>query len=460
MATVTKRGETYKITVSCGYDCNGKQIRRSMTWKPASGMTQRQIEKELNRQLVTFEEKVASGLYLDGSIKFADFADKWFQDYAEKHLKAKTIARYKELMRRIIPAIGHIRLDRLQPQHLLSFYDNLAEPGIRLDASYTPVKDINTRLEQCGFNRANLAKAAGVSESTVSGLCRGRSVSEKVAYAVASSLQEKTNDLFTRNEKEETLSGKTILEHHRLISSVLTTAVQWQIILANPCDRVKPPKVETKEAKYLEDTEAIHLFELLEQEPIKYRVMIELLVYSGFRRGELCGLEWRDIDFKNKLVRVERTSMYLPGKGVFDDTPKTSNSIRTIKLSDHAFQLLLEYKLWQNTQRAKAGDRWTDTGKVFTTWDGKPIHPDTISGWFHGFVSKNDLPPICLHSLRHTNASLLIANHTDITTVSKRLGHANTATTAKIYAHALRRADEIAAETLQDILTLPKKKAN
>ena len=84
MAAIEKRGESYKIIVSCGYDLDGKQIRRQMVWKPEPGMTKRQIQKELDRQAVLFEEKCRNGQVLDGNIKFAEFAEKWFTDYAEK----------------------------------------------------------------------------------------------------------------------------------------------------------------------------------------------------------------------------------------------------------------------------------------------------------------------------------------------------------------------------------------
>lgn len=84
MPTITKRNNTYKITVSSGYDINGKQIRRHMTWTPPAGMTAKQAEKEVNRQAVLFEERVRTGTYLDGSIKFADFAEQWFETYAKE----------------------------------------------------------------------------------------------------------------------------------------------------------------------------------------------------------------------------------------------------------------------------------------------------------------------------------------------------------------------------------------
>lgn len=129
MPTIQKRGDTYRITVSNGYDAKGKQIRKSMTWEPAPGMTARQIEKELDRQAVLFEEKVKSGQYMDGNVRFQDFAERWFEDYGKEHLRERTYLRYVELSKRTYDAIGHIRLDRLQSQHLLDFYKQLAEPG-------------------------------------------------------------------------------------------------------------------------------------------------------------------------------------------------------------------------------------------------------------------------------------------------------------------------------------------
>ena len=153
MATITKRGDTYRITVSCGYDLNGKQIRRTMTWTPEPGMTRRQTEKELDRQAVLFEERCRTGQVLDGNIKFADFAERWFKDYAEKQLRPTTVARYHVLMPRINAAIGHIRLDKLQPHHLMQFYNNLAETGVRDDTRYQSTVDFKALLKSRGMTK-------------------------------------------------------------------------------------------------------------------------------------------------------------------------------------------------------------------------------------------------------------------------------------------------------------------
>ena len=453
MATIQKRGNSYKITVSCGYDTNNKQVRKSMTWAPAPGMTEKQILKELERQKVIFEEQCEKGLYLDGKIKFADFSERWMADYAEKQLKAKTIVRYKELLKRINIAIGHIRLDKLQPIHLLQFYDNLAKIGIRNDTTYILAEDINKILNEQNITKTKLSELTGISQTTIRTVCRGSAVSEKTASGIATALNIPLKSLFNpSNDTLHTLSDKTVLHHHRLISSILTTAVQWQLILSNPCDRVKPPKVEKKEARYLDDEQTAELFDRLQSEPLKYRTIITVLVYTGMRRGELCGLKWSDIDFKNKLINIQRANLYLAGKGIFEDTTKNNSSQRVIKVSDIVISSLKAYKKQQDIDKFKIGDKWTNTDYIFTTWNGNPIHPDTLTGWFHKFINKNNLPDVCIHSLRHTNATLLIANGVNLTTVAKRLGHANTNTTTKIYAHAIKTADEIAADTLQDIL--------
>ena len=190
----------------------------------------------------------------------------------------------------------------------------------------------------------------------------------------------------------------------------------------------------------------------LENEPLHYKAMIILLVYSGMRRSELCGLEWKDIDFKKSIINIERNSIYVKGKGIFTDTTKNRSSMRAIKLPDIVFKLLKEHRAHQNAERLKLGDLWTESDRLFTQWDGKPIHPDSITGWFRAFIRRSGLPDITLHSLRHTNATLLIANGTNIRTVSSRLGHSQTSTTTNIYAHAIRSADAAASEVLDSIL--------
>lgn len=450
MATIQKRNNSYKITASCGYNTAGKQIRKTITWTPSPGMTPRQIEKELERQKIIFEEKCRNGTYLDGNIKLSDFAEKWLTDYAEKQLKSETYYMYKLMLKRINQALGHIRIDRIQPHHLLEFYNNLSEVGVREDIKYKPIKDIKHILSEKNMTQVSLASKSGVSVATVRSCTKGHNISKQSAQKIMTAL--KDNKLFEEIEKDKTLSSETILHHHRLLSTILSCAVEWQLIPSNPCSRVKPPKVERKEANYLDEIQSAELINCLENAPLQYKTIIMLLLYSGMRRGEVCGLEWSDIDFEHCLVSISKSNLYLPGKGIYEDTTKNKSSQRVIQIPQVMIDLLKEHRIEQNKLRLSIGDKWQGTKKIFTTTFGSPIHPDSITGWFRKFIKANNLPDIHLHSLRHTNATLLIACGTNIRTVAKRLGHATPITTGNIYAHAIKTADELASEKLADIL--------
>ena len=437
MATIRKRGNTYQIRVSCGYDSAG-----------------RQIEKELERQKVLFEEKCRTGQFLDGNITFNEFAERWFHDYAEKQLRVKTVSGYRELMRRITPAIGHIKVCKLQPHHLMEFYNNLGKAGIRLDTKYTPCKDFNEIMKSAGYTQKALAAASGVAVNTVAQCVKGSNVSQATADKINAVLK---GDLFTPIERNNnTLSDKTISEYHRLISSILTAAVQWQVIPSNPCNRVKPPRVERKEAVALDEKQAAELISCLQSEPLKYRTAVMLTLYTGLRRGEVCGLEWSDIDFKNNLISINKAVVYTSATGVHENQTKTKSSERVINIPEAMTALLKLYKSEYLKRRLALGDQWIETGKVFTNERGGLLSPDTLSTWFKKFVRKNNLPDIHYHNLRHTAATLLIAGGADIATVSKRLGHADKTTTLNIYTHAIKSADKAAADMLHDILTKSK----
>lgn len=115
--------------------------------------------------------------------------------------------------------------------------------------------------------------------------------------------------------------------------------------------------------------------------------------------------------------------------------------------------MLEQHRHWQEEYRASLGDQWHESDRLFTSSDGSPIHPDTLTSWFSDFIKRHSLPKVTLHGLRHTNATLLIAAGTNIRTVSGRLGHSQASTTANIYAHAIQSADVKAAETLGNILS-------
>lgn len=210
--------------------------------------------------------------------------------------------------------------------------------------------------------------------------------------------------------------------------------------------------------QYLDESGIAKLLAALPDAPTQYSVLAQLALFTGCRRGELCGLRWSDIDLPAGLLAVNRTLEPVEGKGLLFSTPKTKKSCRVIKLDENAVQLLRDYQQWQLREKLRIGSKWArkvrilgktvDNDLLFTKWDGQPIDPNGVTSWFPRFLREHDLPPVRFHSLRHSNAALLIAAHVPVTTVAGRLGHAQVSTTTNIYAGFIRSSDARAADAL------------
>ena len=448
MATIEKRGKGYRIIVHQGYDYRGKRLRQTMTWVPDPGMTERQMKKELERQAVLFEEKIINGAAADANIRFADFAEKYMKEYAELYLKPKTVSTYRDNLKRINQAIGHIKLNELKTVHINSFYQNLQETGIRNRVTAVCVIDLKKKIGDRRGALTAFARKAGVSRATISQAMEGKPINRESAEAIAAVIGVRLQRAFTVTTHSEPLAPSSVISYHRTLSAVLTRAVKWGYIQINPADAAEKPSLGRREAPYLEEDDARRLLELLRDVHIRWRALITFDLLSGLRRGELLGLRWRDVDLNERTITIRQTSNYLPGKGVYIGEPKTATSARPLLISVAAVMMLREYKIWQDEQRENMGDKWEDEdGRVFTTDTGAPIFPDSVTAWFSDFISKTDLPKVTIHSLRHTFASLMIADGVPLVVVSRQLGHAQASTTANIYAHAIASAQAKAAQT-------------
>lgn len=389
--SIEKRGKnSYRLTVSEGFDLNGKPMVHRKTVHGT--------KKDAEVELAKFVTEVQNGLVIDGkSLKFSEFTEIWKRDYGSKELAPSTYKRYCRMLdTRILPYFGHFYINKIKPTDIMKFYDLLEK---------------DTQLVRKKGNNGSKTK--------------------------------------------KPLSGKTILEHHRLLRSMLHKAVYWQLIVANPAERVQPPKARKPKRRSYDDEQTKILLENLEQLPIedtKYKVAIILTIFTGVRLGELMGLEWTDVDFKNGIISINRSSQYLSDMGVFTKVPKTESSIREIAIPEFIISLLEEYKLWYEEQKSIYGELWTDSNRLFVQADGKPMHPSTISKWFVKYVGQIGLPVINFHGLRHTNASLLVAQNIDIAVISARLGHAQISTTLDFYVHPLLSHNRKAGYALENLL--------
>ena len=456
MSTITKRGDTYRIRSYCGYDANGKQVIRSTTWKPAPGMTPKQIDKEVQRQAVLFEEQCAGQGYC-GNIKFEIFAKQWFQEYAIPNLRPRTVDRLHQHEGRTYAALGHLRLDKITARHIQSFINDLSKPGISNRTGQAHAKvDLPALLRERNMTQKQLAELADAGRSTISSICRCGSLSTDTAKKIAKALTRDAASLFIMDTPNEGLSPKTVRNYHAFISSVLTYAVRMGMIQNNPAHNVTLPPMERTEKECFTLEEAQRFLDSLETAPTKYRAFFVLAMYGGFRRGELLGLEWPDIDFDNHVLNIRRTSQNTKERGTFTDTTKTTKSKRSLKLPGAVFDVLRIHRAAQAQERLLLGDQWTDSLRLFTNATGEPMHPNTPYSWLKKFCAETGQRFLGVHQFRHLNATLLISSGTDARTVAASLGHSQVSTTLNIYAHTFAEVQARASEAIADALELGK----
>ena len=456
MATIEKYtgkdGLTYRITVSAGFDSRGKRIRHRMNYKPTPGMTPKQIEKAVQRAAADFERSIEQGFTLDNRQTFAEYADYVLSLKQRTGTKARTLDRYRDLLVRINQAIGHIKLADLRPQHLNSFYQNLSEPGIRIGGGSAVARiDLVAWLKENKLSRGKLAALAGISAATVGVAVKGESINEEKALAIAKTMGKKVDEVFRVEKNMEPLADKTILEHHRLISTILAQAEKEMLVPYNAAAKATPPRAKKKDPNYFQPETVAAILEALESEPLKWRLITHLLIVTGGRRGEIMGLKWEKVDFDNGQVKIDRALVSSKSKGVFEESTKTSD-IRHLHLPKETMDLMRQHKRDQLRLQLANGDRWVNTGYVFTQDNGDRMNPDSITNWLNKFSIRHNLPHINPHAFRHTVASVLLANGTDIVTVSNQLGHASVNTTENFYSHIIEENKAKASECIADVL--------
>ena len=284
-------------------------------------------------------------------------------------------------------------------------------------------------------------------------------------------------------------SKGSITKTRNVLSSVLRTAVEWEIIEKNPLDKVrfqaeatadklkfftpdqaatfleyieKPYIIKTMGHKRTDDTGTEYTvgdYQTTREIPEQLRVLFNLAIYAGLRKGELLALEWSDIDFQADTVSVSKAVSVVAGQQV-TKAPKTKNSRRVVSIPHFLTQRLRELRTAQIKYRLSVGDYWQGANWIFTQDNGKQMSYSTPYQAFQDAIARHNadkapadqLPAIPFHGLRHTSATLLIASKQDVRTVSSRLGHAQASTTMNIYAHQLQESDRKAANALENML--------
>ena len=339
MASIRKRGNSYLIVVSMGYDCAGNRLKSmQQTVHPPAGMTPKQTEKWLNEQAVLFElsckqqpQQTASNMTL------AEYSKYWFENIAPNKLASSTVAREKSDIDRFLPHIGHYKLTELRPEHFRKLY-------------------VALRKEK------NMINGKPLSELTVEGV-------------------------------------------HACLCGILSDAVESGLLDHNPAWRTYKYSNIDKKQQVVADEEILQkLICALDKESIKYETYFKLIIATGIRRGECCGIKWSDIDYAGRSIHICRNVVKVSGEDICIKEPKTKAGNRYVYFSPEMGTLLKEYRRYCETEALHyEGRTITDNDFLFRKHElDEPMTPTTFTWRFKLILKKNDLPyNLNVHSLRH-----------------------------------------------------------
>lgn len=267
------------------------------------------------------------------------------------------------------------------------------------------------------------------------------------------------------------LSSKTILEYHRLIHTILAQADKEMLVTYNAADKATPPALEKKQATFLDDEQVRYILEWVTNEPLKWQVVINLLAFTGGRRGEIAGLKIDKINFKENTIHFSESLLYSSEKGIYKSNLKTAASDRILELPETPMKLISKLVKENKKKKYILGNKWKDTGYLLTQENGEPMHPDSITGYCSDFQDKYNkiieeknknlskkeqlklIPKMNPHAFRHAQASILSYYGVDVVSISGFLGHANPNVTQTIYQHLFKKANSKIAKINSEILT-------
>ena len=255
---------------------------------------------------------------------------------------------------------------------------------------------------------------------------------------------------FINSRIDRGMAPKSIRALYNNLNASLNKAVQLKILAHNPCTGVVLPKLKRYQSEVYDAEQIQHLLEVAKQDSISAYAICILGALLGLRRGEMTALRWEQVDFVNKKVTICENRVQ-SSKGVIEKAPKSESGIRTITIGKKALDALRYIKDFYDDS-CRNNPWFHGAGYVLFKEDGQPYRPDCITQLWGRFIQRTDLPYIRLHDLRHTNATLLIANDVSARVVQHRLGHADVSTTLQRYVHVQAAMDEAAADKIDSAI--------
>jgi integrase len=369
---VKRYKDSYTIVLNLGPD--PQTGKRKQQWVSVKG-----TKKDAEKRLAELLHQLDTGSFMKpGKTTVADFLQRWLQDYCKPNLSPRGYERYESVSRvHLIPALGHVPLTALKPEHLQRLYTAKLNSG---------------------------------------------------------------------------LAARTVRYQHVILHKTLETAMKWGLVARNVADGVDVPRARRTEIQTWDEGEVACFLEAAKGSP--YYALFYTNLFTGMRRSELLALRWQDIDFLYSQVSVSRGLHHLVDGSYVFTQPKSVKSRRTISLTPSTSLLLQEHKAKKEFDHRMLGILSQDSDLVFSTPDGKPLRPNTVSRAWASLAARCGVKVISFHAGRHTHASLLLRQNVHPKIVQERLGHSSIAVTLDTYSHVAPGLQEAAAQKFDDIIKL------
>jgi integrase len=256
---------------------------------------------------------------------------------------------------------------------------------------------------------------------------------------------------------KENLAPRSVAYLRVVLRHALNQALRWELVARNAAALVGPPRVPRHEIKPLAPEQALTFVDAAKGGRLEALYTVALAL--GMRRGEILGLRWQDVDLDARKVQVRQAIQRIAGKltddgegGLRAAEPKTERSRRAIAMPETIARSLKAHRVRQLEERMLAGSTWRDSGLIFTTTIGTALEPKTLHRDFKRLLVKAGLPPIRLHDLRHSAASLLLAQKVPLRTIMELLGHSSITLTSDTYSHLMAPTMREVADAMDVIL--------
>lgn len=409
MGYVEKRGKnSWRICVDVKVGGSWVPVRTTLRMDP--DLPEAVQRRDAERELRNLEKRLAADQ--ETAFTLRDWSEEWLRKVVAPDASPVTVHNYRHLLdSRILPALGGYALRDLTPAILTDWL---------LTVRAAPRK--STRLPE-------------------DQLARPRGKGERLAPP---------------SRRDKPLSVNTVLHYYTCMVAMLSAAVRMGYLDHNPMERVQRPKLRAKKLRALTREDAVELIRRLDDAPTPgCRLAVLLALLCGLRLGEVCALQYDDVDWDRGTISVSKALKYTPDGGTFVAGPKSAAGDRTVTLPPSMLRILRD-AMWDDVAEATdwpelwQGDRWIVHGK-----HGRRLHHDTPSKWFRDFADAHGYEGVRFHDLRHAHASILVADGIDVAAIASRMGHGDPGITLRTYTHAMPARDQAAAQTLDALLADP-----